>query len=310
MDLVTLLATIADSGPVSGEALAARMGCSRTAIWKGVKQLREEGLEVVADRGYRLVDPAGWGPTTLSWRTGRAVEHHESCPSTNDLARERARGLSGREPVAELPLIVADHQSSGRGRLGRRWEARPGENLLFSAVMRPDLPPEQAPRCLLLWAAAMAEALDLWLKWPNDLVSADGHKVAGVLAELEVRAEPFGRDSQLVHIVLGVGVNVRQQEFPGLPGATSLARLGRDTRDRAALLGRLIRALDAVDPRASLDAWRARSRTLGRRVRVAGLEGVATGVREDGALLVDGEPVLAGDVEMVRPTDAPGETDR
>ena len=299
MDLVQLLDTIDREGPVSGEALAGRLGISRAAVWKGIEQLRAEGLGIEGRGGYHLVDPAGWGPATLSWRTGRRVQLEAACESTNDLARAAARELTGREAPAALPLVVAEQQTAGRGRLGRRWEAAPGENLLFSLVLRPAVPPARAPRCLLLWAAAMAEALDLWLKWPNDLMSAEGQKVGGILAELETHSEPFGRGQQLVHVVLGVGINVRQTAFPGLPTAASLATLGRDTTDRAALLGRLVRAVDATDVHATLDAWRARARTLGRRVRVGAREGTATGLREDGALLIDGVPVLAGDVEMV-----------
>ncbi len=294
MDLVKLLKTMVDEGPVSGEALAARAGVSRAAVWKGIEQLRAEGLGIDGKGGYRVVDPAGWGPSTLSWRTGRPVLHVPRCESTNDLARAAVQPAGSPQPV-----VVADHQTQGRGRLGRQWDAAPGESLLFSVVLRPDVPPAGAPRCLLLWAAAMAEALDLHLKWPNDLVSADGRKVAGILAELETRAEPFGQGHRLQHIVLGVGVNVRQTAFPDLPNAASLAMLGRDTSDRAALLGRLIRAIDATSPHESLDLWRARARTLGRRVRVGDIEGVATDVRDDGALLVDGQPILAGDVEMV-----------
>jgi BirA family biotin operon repressor/biotin-[acetyl-CoA-carboxylase] ligase len=175
---------------------------------------------------------------------------------------------------------------------------------MFTLVLRPGLPVEQVARCTLAWGAAMAEVLDLRLKWPNDLVTADGGKVGGVLAELETHAEAFG-DGWSPYVLLGVGVNVLQAAFPeDLPQARSLAQLGRDPawlRDRARLIGALVAAIEAVDPGSPglLEPWRARSITLGRRVRVGDREGVATGLREDGALLVDGAPVLAGDVELV-----------
>lgn len=301
MDLTEVLRALHAAGdrPTSGEALAARLGVSRAAVWKAITQLRAEGLGIPGGRhGYRIADPAGWGPATLAWRCGRAVQHEAVCESTSTLARARARaGEAG-------ALVVADAQTAGRGRLGRSWQAAPGEALLFSLVLRPGVPVDQVARGTLAWGAAMAGVLDLRLKWPNDLVTAEGHKVAGVLAELELRGEAFGAPPE-PYVVLGVGINVLQQAFPeDLPQARSLAQLGRDPatlRDRARLLGELVAAIEAVDLRAPglLDPWRARSMTLGRRVTVAGREGVATGLRDDGALLVDGEPVLAGDVELV-----------
>jgi len=301
MDHTALLKALHDAGdrPTSGEQLAAVLGLTRAAIWKAIGRLRDEGLGIEGGRrGYLLVDPAGWGPLTLAWRCGRPVEHHRSCDSTNTRARARARaGEAG-------ALVVADTQTAGRGRMGRSWQAEPGEALLFSLVLQPQVAVEHVARGALAWGAAMAEVLDLRLKWPNDLVTDEGHKVAGVLAELETRAEAFGSPEH-PYVVLGVGINLTQARFPPeLPQARSLAQLGRDPawlHDRAALLGALVAAVEAVDLRAPdlLDRWRARALHMGRRVRVAGREGVVTGLRDDGALLIDGQPVLAGDVELV-----------
>jgi len=305
MDLPAVLAAVAD-GPVSGAALAERFGVTRSMVWKAVEALRAEGLTISGGRrGYTLDDPAGFGPATLawrtgSWRTGRRLEFHPSCGSTNALARAAARAWPG--PPSPGPLVVADHQTDGRGRRGRTWQSRPGENLLFSLVLRPPVAPPLAARCVLQWAAAMAEVLDVRVKWPNDLVTDDGEKVAGVLAALDVAAEPFGAGATVRHVVVGVGVNVNQRDFGGdLPGATSLAARAGAPLDRAAILGRLIAAIEATDPAGPdpLGPWRARSHTLGRRVRIGEIEGVADGIREDGALLVGGRPVLTGDVELL-----------
>ncbi|MCB9779416.1 MAG: biotin--[acetyl-CoA-carboxylase] ligase [Alphaproteobacteria bacterium] len=235
---------------------------------------------------------------------GRPVLALDRVDSTNRIGRQLARAWLDAGGLGPLPVVVADHQTAGRGRQGRSWQAEPGQNLLFTVLLAPDLPLARAPRAVLEWAAAMAEALDLGLKWPNDLVDDHDRKVAGVLAE----HEPGARGDRVGVIVLGVGLNVRQRDFPGLPGATSLALLGRPELDRDALLHALVRAVDgvAVGTDGALDRWRTRSRTLGRRVRVAGREGLATGLRDDGALLVDGAPVLAGDVELVAGPDATG----
>jgi len=289
MDHIALLRALSGA-PASGEALARRFSVSRAMIWKGIEALRAEGLQIAASRaGYSLAGADGaFGATTLSWRCGRPVVYAPEVGSTN--AEARRLGRSG----ARGALVVADHQTAGRGRRGRLWESPPGTNLMFSLLLHPPVPPQQAPRCVLLWAAAMAEVMDVRLKWPNDLVSDGGGKLGGVLAELEAVGD------EVAFVVLGVGINANQAEFPAhLPQATSLRRLRGAPVDRAPLLASLVEAIEAVDVTADLSAWRRRARTLGQRVRVAGVEGVAEDIREDGALIVGGRPVLAGDVEMI-----------
>ena len=203
------------------------------------------------------------------------------CPataSTNRVAR-------GRDVDT---VVVADHQTAGRGRLGRTWVSEPGANLLLSIVMRAPALPAKAPRLCLLWAAAIAEAIGVRVKWPNDLVDGEGRKLGGLLAELDE-----GR------IVLGIGLNANQLSFPGVVGATSLRELRGVPIDRLVLLGDVLRAVRSVDYAEDLSRWRARSTTLGRRITINGRTGVAEDVRDDGALLVDGVAVLTGDVELL-----------
>ena len=98
-------------------------------------------------------------------------------------------------------MAVADFQTAGRGRLGRRWEAPPGSNLLMSVLLRPELRPDQrhlAGSALCLAAGDAVErvaGVDLVVKWPNDLLAADGRKVAGVLAEADVQVRGDGPDA-------------------------------------------------------------------------------------------------------------------
>ena len=191
--------------------------------------------------------------------------------STQDVAR----GL----PIGSL--VVADHQTAGRGRRDRRWEAPPGTALLASFVL--------APGRLLSLAAGVAAALacgsSVRLKWPNDLV-LEGRKLGGILVEVHGRAA-----------IVGIGINLTWAPAGG-------AALG-ENRDR--LLERLRSELDrwARAPDAEvLDAWRRLSDTLGRPVRVelpsGPLEGVAEDVDVDGALIVSGRRVAAGDVIYLR----------
>lgn len=291
MDRVALLRAIAAGGE-AGSALAERFGVSRAAVWKAVEALRSEGLGIAgtAGEGYRLVDGGGFGPVSLTHALDRPVHFFSRCGSTN----VEARRLLLDDPDSS-PLVVADAQDAGKGRLGRTWESAAGENLMFSMVLRPQVAPQRAASCVLAWAAAMAEVLDCQVKWPNDLITAEGLKIGGILAELQAEAEAVRS------VILGVGINVNQRRFPGLPLATSLAIEAQEAQDRAGLLAGLVQAIEAVPTEGgpSLDPWRARSHTLGRRVRVGEVEGVAEGIRDDGALLVDGTPVMAGDVELL-----------
>ena len=290
MDLAHLLAAIAEGG-ANGAQLAERLGVSRTMVWKGMQVLRQEGLviEGEAGQGYTLVSDDGFGRHTLGWRLSRDVAFFDACGSTN----AEARRLADSTESPGGAIVVANAQSAGRGRLGGG-----GRVIAVRISIQPRPLPgasSVAPVCVLAWAAAMAEVLDCQVKWPNDLITSGGRKLGGILAELSAEAE------RVRFVVLGVGINVNQIDFPGLPDATSLALETGMPHDRARLLARLVQAVEAVptNGQPDLSAWRARSHTLGRRVRVGEIEGVATDVRDDGALIVDGHPVLAGDVSLV-----------
>jgi len=299
----SILAVLAENpAGIAPTTLATRLGCSPTTLHHDLRQLRQEGHTIgLANDRLTLDHDVGWGPATLHWRLPRPVAYLPTCASTNRIARDLASTVALGAP---LPVVVADHQTAGRGRRGRTWDAQPGQNLLFSVLLRPNLPAARIPRAVLAWAAAMATVLDVSLKWPNDLVVLRNDrifKLGGILAELEP-GPPTGRRTH-AHptVILGVGINVGQTTFDDLPQATSLAALGRPTPDRARLLARLITAIDAVDVHAPtlLDPWRRRACMLGRTVQVGDRTGIATGIRDDGALLIDGHPILTGDVALV-----------
>lgn len=202
--------------------------------------------------------------------------------------------------------LVADTQTRGRGRLGRTWQSPPGSNLYLSVVLRPDLPLARVPLVVLAAGVATVTACGApcRLKWPNDVLDARRRKVAGILAEAD------SHRGQLDFVVVGVGINVSVAP-PEAPDAGCLHEaLGRSV-DRADLAARLVLGLlhnvdrIAADPSAVLHAWRDWDGTLGRRVRVEGVEGVAVALGPDGALEVRDDAgqshrILAGDVEMVR----------
>ncbi len=209
--------------------------------------------------------------------------------STQRVARELAA-----EGAVHGTAVVAEAQTEGRGRLGRAWHSEPGENLLLSVILRPLGPIAEAPLLSLGAAAGLAIRFDLRVKWPNDLVSRDGLKVGGLLAELDTSGE------RVRHVILGLGLNVNQLAFPAGIEATSLAALGGSRLVVAEVAEAAVASILAWSAHPDrLGQWRTHAHTLGRRVRIGDREGVATGIRDDGALLLDGLPVLTGDVELV-----------
>jgi BirA family biotin operon repressor/biotin-[acetyl-CoA-carboxylase] ligase len=213
------------------------------------------------------------------------VRRFAEIDSTNRYLLDEARA-----GAPEFTVAVADHQTSGRGRLGRTWEAPAGAALLCSVLFRPSLPPERLHLVTAAVGLAARDALDGRpdLKGPNDLLLED-HKLAGILAEAD-----------LPSVVVGIGVNVTWAP----PGA---ACLGPDA-DREDVLGRLLRSLDALYGRWEEVAtrYRVECATVGRRVRVEladeTFEGTAEDLTDDGHLVVDGRVVLAGDVVHLRAT--------
>jgi BirA family transcriptional regulator, biotin operon repressor / biotin---[acetyl-CoA-carboxylase] ligase len=233
----------------------------------------------------------------LSERLGRSCWYRPVTGSTND----DAAGLA-EQGAPHGSLVMADHQTAGRGRVGRSWYSPPDHNLYFSLILRPATAPADTALLTLAAGVAIAEVLELQIKWPNDVVAPGFRKVAGLLCEMDVS------QGRVVSVVLGVGINVNQPDFPpDLPLAASLRTLGGEPVERYGLLARLLPVLEhriqqiEGDRQAIVCAWSALSATTGQRVRVGDLEGVATGLRADGALLLrldDGReyPVVAGDV--------------
>lgn len=214
-------------------------------------------------------------------------------------------------------VLVAGHQTAGRGRLGRAWEEPPGTSLLVSVLLRPSTPPGEALLVSLAAGIAVADAvgiaaagLPVRCEWPNDIVTVGGRKLGGILAESRVEGD------RVRSVVVGAGVNLTQtlDDFPGgarLP-PTSLAIEGAPA-DAQALLAAYLRRLahwydgSGLQPRV-VDAFRERCATIGRRVHAttvdgAVVEGEATGIGDRGELLVataDGEvAVTSGELQRL-----------
>jgi BirA family biotin operon repressor/biotin-[acetyl-CoA-carboxylase] ligase len=305
-------------GFLSGEELAAKMGISRTMVWKHIRSLEREGftVEAVRSRGYRLTaspDLLRAGDIRSGLRTktvGKVVQLLAETESTNTVAMEMAS-----QGAAEGTVVIAEVQTAGRGRLGRKWISPKG-NLYLSIIFRPALPVHKAPLMTLMGAVALASAirsacsLPAVIKWPNDVL-VSGRKAGGLLTEM--RAEP----DHIKHIVLGIGVDVNMDP-DALPDSvravsTTLASEAGRSIDRTALLQHLLRELDRwyrlflSSEGAVLKEWKRLNCTLGNRVSVSGageaFEGQAREIDAEGRLVVvldDGSErtVAAGDVSL------------
>jgi BirA family biotin operon repressor/biotin-[acetyl-CoA-carboxylase] ligase len=319
-----VLAFLAEAGDdvVSGEAISDKLGLTRAAVWKHVEALRGQGyrIDAVATRGYRLVQVPDrlraleLRPLLNTHDIGQVLHCFESIGSTSDHAKALAD-----DGAAHGEVVVAEGQSEGRGRRGRSWVMASGRNVAFSVVLRPSgLPPARAPELTLVASLAVCDALrraglEAGIKWPNDILVND-RKIAGILTELA--AEP----DQVQWVVVGVGVNVnaREEDFPPeLRGqATSILIERGQPAPRALFLAACLTLLEEWYDRHAEEgfepirqAWKERSVTLGREVRVQldGREVVGRAEELDatGALLVRTEAglerITSGDVALLRP---------
>jgi BirA family biotin operon repressor/biotin-[acetyl-CoA-carboxylase] ligase len=304
-------------GCISGEELSRCLGISRTAIWKHIRALRSHGYEIRAasGRGYRLVQaPDLLSPAEiqngLNTRfIAQNVQAFDQIDSTNHQAM-----LMGEEGVADGTVVIADVQSSGKGRLGRRWASPAGVNLYASIVLRPPIAPHRAPQLTFVSAVAVAQAINSFsgmearVKWPNDIL-IDDCKVGGLLNEMSA-------ESERVHfVVLGIGLNVNMtaSQFPDdlrYPATSLFLSSGRKW-PRAELARHLFEKLEQLYHQylnegfepvlrqwESLCCWRGRVVEVDRgtdriRGRFAGLD-------QTGALLLDAggtlEKIYSGDV--------------
>jgi len=307
---------------ISGRLLGERLSVSRSAVWKQVCALKEEGyvIESSPRKGYRLRDLPdlllireirdGLATRVLGRREAR---YERRTDSTNRIARELA--LQG---APEGTLVVADEQTQGRGRMDRSWFSPPLQGIYASLILRPAIPPHEAPRMTLLSSVAVADALlaetrlDVRIKWPNDIL-VKGRKIAGILTEIST-----GMDA-VEYMVVGLGVNVNTpaEDFPReiRQQATSILVETGAPFPRAALLRGLLAAYERHYDlfRTSgfgpvMQRWKTLTDMMGRRilVRTAGRQhvGEVLDLDSEGFLILRddrGETVriFSGDVTLL-----------
>src|SRR5579863_10060667 len=321
--LASLLTLLAENATIviSGGRIAREIGVSRSTVWRWVTRLRELGVRVKGQQrtGYFLEKvPDILTPDMLRQRLkgslfGKHIYHFFKVDSTNRVALEL--GHAG-EP--EGAVVLAEEQTAGKGRAGRTWQSDRAAGIYVTLLLRPRLAPVQAPLLTMMAGLSARTAIEgttglaADLKWPNDLMIG-GKKVGGILTEMH--AEP----SQVRFVIVGIGLNVNQEKFPGELGTTA-SSLRIETGKQVSRLELLVRLLREFEndynrflregPAGVTRRFEAvSSYAQGKRVRVtSGTEsfaGTTAGLGPEGLLQVkrdDGQlvTVISGDVTEAR----------
>ncbi|WFR60476.1 biotin--[acetyl-CoA-carboxylase] ligase [Paenibacillus amylolyticus] len=297
---------------VSGEEISRHLSISRTAVWKHVNKLRDMGyeFEAVSRKGYRLVTkPDSIDATALQLALDTTVFGRKAILLPSTLSTQGDVLKLAEEGQSEGAVVIAEEQTGGRGRFGRKWFSPPGKGIWMSVLLRPDLPLQHTPQLTLLTGVAVCRAVractgvDAGIKWPNDLL-IDGRKVCGILLESTVE------DHEVKYCIAGIGVDVNfdSEDYPedlttiatSLKMETGSPWIGPSSR---LLILTELEQLYFLYQREGFGVisalWEALSISMNREIKVTNphgvMEGKAIGLDPSGALLVekhDGEHTL------------------
>mgnify|MGYP004494348305 FL=1 len=263
---------------VSGSDIAASIGMTRSAVWKAIKSLREEGYSIyaVTNRGYCLLDESdilsepGIRSYLKTERLGRHCDIFKTIDSTNTFAKSLAQ-LGGEHGS----IIIAEQQTAGRGRMSRSYYSPGNMGIYMSVILRPKMSVEYCLMITSCAAVAVAEAIEnvcgvkADIKWVNDIY-INGKKLCGILTESAIDIEHGG----LEYAILGIGLNVTNDSFPKEleNTATSLyletGKIFSRNQLIAEILNRLEENLAAISDKSFLDEYRKRSILFGHRVAI------------------------------------------
>lgn len=311
---------------VSGEALSQELNVSRTTIWKHIKELRTEGyiIESSSRTGYKLISvPDIIIPSeiisSLNTKTlGKKIHYLKEIDSTNNYAKKIAY-----EGCEDGTIVIAEKQTSGRGRLGRTWESSERAGIWLSVILKPDISPGAVQIITLSASVAVVKAIkavtgiDTGIKWPNDII-LDGKKVCGILTEMSSEMDKIN------YLVVGIGININQdkKDFPEelRDKAISIRNYTKKNKGqeveftRNDIIRRLLFEIEDVYNMIKagkieniIQSWKRHSITQGKEVVVLGRQEEFTGIAEDitpdGKLIVksiDGitQLILSGEISI------------
>lgn len=207
-----------DSGDdyISGQTICDKLNVSRTAVWKVIAKLKEEGYEIeaVRNKGYKIVAaPKALSANAIKTALNRVgitkynVVYEDEIDSTNTRAK-----IMAEEGSPDRTLVVADMQKAGKGRKGRSFESLKGQGVFMTLMLRPDILPKNASMLTIIAATAVRMAvhevygIDFGIKWPNDIIY-DGRKVCGILTEMNTEMDSIN------YVVVGIGININNESF-------------------------------------------------------------------------------------------------
>lgn len=307
---------------LSGEQISKELGVSRTAVWKHISTLREQGykLEALPSRGYRLcstpdiLTEAEISSQLKSVIIGKKIVSLKVTTSTNREAFNLAE-----KGAEQGTIVIAEEQSAGKGRMGRVWTSPAAVNLYCSIILRPLIKPYQAAQLTFLSAVATARAIEQTsnlkpsIKWPNDLLIGE-RKVAGLLNEMSAETDI----TNFVILGIGVNLNMRAEQFPAdlRTPATSLYIESGVKTARAKFTALLLTEMDKLYQNflehgfsPVQQEWQSYCNANGRKLLVdisndQQISGMFAGLDNDGALLVrvcggKVERIISGDVRII-----------
>ncbi len=293
---------------VSGQEIGEKFNVSRTAVWKNISKLKNEGYNIISvnNRGYKLKNDVDiLNENEIKYRP---LLFLDETASTNDIAKNYANN-----DCEDGFLVVADNQSAGKGRLGRVWQCEKSVALCMSVVLKPDIMPYEAPQITLIAGIACAKAinritgLDSKIKWPNDII-INGKKVTGILTEMSAEIE------RVKYVVVGIGVNINNESFSDeiKNKATSVFIETGVKHKRSVFADEIIRELFSVYKiycekglSALVDEYNSLCINIGKYVKTSGreeIEGKALGINDKGEILIETDSgiksVFSGEVSL------------
>ncbi|QPC48390.1 biotin--[acetyl-CoA-carboxylase] ligase [Mangrovibacillus cuniculi] len=304
---------------ISGQQIAQELGCSRQAIWKAMDELRQDGFEIEAIRrkGYRLIGNSDqFSKSELLYQLntshiGQVIELYESVSSTQIIAHEKAK-----DGAKHGTVIMAEEQTSGRGRMTRQWSSPKNTGIWMSTILRPTIHPQEAPPITLVVAVAIAQSIEELtgiiptIKWPNDIL-VGSKKIAGILTELQ-------SEMDVIHyMIIGTGINVNTEEFPEeLKSIASSLLIETGEKQSRVKLAQLIwekveKLLDIYEKHGFAPIkllWESYVQSIGQEIQARTLQGtyqgIMRGITDKGVLeleLSNGRivPIYSADIEIL-----------
>lgn len=306
-----------EGGFISGELISEKLGMTRAGVWNYMKSLKEEGyiIESIPRKGYRLVE----GPDIVNYEEiknylntkfiGKKIYHFEKIDSTN----KEAKLIAGE--CEEGTVIIAEEQTEGKGRMGKKWESRNRKGIYMSIILKPDLEPIKISKITLVVSAAINNVLrsmgiDTSIKWPNDIY-VEEKKVCGILTEMSAEI------NKVNYIVVGIGINVNLDEDDFGEDikniGTSLKIVEGKKLVRKEIVGNILNEVERLyikfkndDTKEAIETCRIYSSLIGREIKI--LRGKNTiiakalDIGENGELIVeyDGreEKIFSGEVSV------------